>query len=240
MNKYLKKINFNTLPNHIAIIMDGNGRWAKKRGLSRSYGHKAGANNLKNIIFECSDLGIKVLSVYAFSTENWKRPKEEVNYLMELPFEFLDQYKNDFDDNEIRIIVSGRKDRIPLKLKDKIDEYENKTRENNGMIFNICFDYGSYDEMLNAINIAHKSIEGEIKKKDIEKHLFTSALPNLDLLIRTSGELRISNFMLWQLSYAELYFTKVLWPDFKKKELHKAIVDYQKRERRFGKEKGNK
>ena len=228
------------IPEHIAIIMDGNGRWAKKRGLSRTVGHKMGTDNLKNIAIACKELGIKALSVYAFSTENWSRPKAEIDYLMGLPKYFEETFKGKFEDNEIRVIFSGRKDRFPSDIQDLIKRVEEKTKDRKSMTLNICFDYGSYTEMLTAVKeISEEYKSGSIKLEDINEdlmknHLYTKELPDLDLLIRTSGELRISNFLLWQLAYSELYFPKVHWPAFNKKELLKAIDNFQKRNRRFG------
>lgn len=228
------------IPKHIAIIMDGNGRWAKKRGMPRTYGHKVGSENLKNIAIECNSLGIKALSVYAFSTENWKRPKAEIDFLMALPSEFEETFKGKFEENDIRVIFSGRKDRFPENVQDLIKRVEEKTKDRKGLILNICFDYGSYTEMLDGIKeISELYKNGDIKLEDINEdlmknHLYTRELPDLDLLIRTSGEERISNFLLWQLAYSELYFPKTPWPAFNKKELLKAIDNFQKRNRRFG------
>jgi undecaprenyl diphosphate synthase len=220
--------------------MDGNGRWAKKRGMPRTYGHQKGSENLKNIALACNELGIKALSVYAFSTENWKRPKAEIDYLMGLPKEFEETFKGKFKEEDIRVIFSGRRDRFPTHVQELIERVEEKTKDRKGLIVNICFDYGSYTEILDAvkeISTAYK--KGEIKLDDINEelmtsHLYTKDLPKLDLLIRTSGEERISNFLLWQLAYSELYFTKKHWPAFDRKELLKAIDNFQKRNRRFG------
>lgn len=228
------------IPRHIAIIMDGNGRWAKKRGMPRTYGHKKGSENLKNIAIQCNELGIKALSVYAFSTENWKRPKAEIEYLMSLPSEFEETFKGKFKENDIRVMFSGRKDRFPNDVQELIARVEEKTKDRKGLILNICFDYGSYTEIIEAVKeISTDVSNGAVKVDDIDEkmissHLYTKELPDLDLLIRTSGELRISNFLLWQLAYAELYFPSVPWPAFNKKQLLKALDDFQKRNRRFG------
>lgn len=235
-----KRVLNNKIPSHIAIILDGNGRWAKKRGLPRTYGHKVGSENLNKTAINCSKLGIKVLSVYAFSTENWSRPKDEVDYLMKLPLEFEKTYKGNFKENDIKVIFSGRRDRFSKENIELLNKIEEKTKDRQGLILNICFDYGSYTEILTAtkeISLLYK--ENKIKLEDIdeklfENHLYTKDLPKLDLLIRTSGELRISNFLLWQLAYSELYFTKKLWPDFNNKELLKAIDNYQRRNRTYG------
>ncbi len=228
------------IPNHLAIIMDGNGRWAKKRGLSRTMGHKKGSENLKDIAIYANKLGIKALSVYAFSTENWKRPKAEIDYLMKLPAEFRETFKGKFKENDIRVIFSGRRDRFPKDVQELIIEVEESTKDRIGMILNICFDYGSYTEILDAVKEISKDYKkGKIKLDDISEelmtsHLYTKELPKLDLLIRTSGEKRISNFLLWQLAYSELYFAKVHWPAFNNKQLLKALNDFQNRNRRFG------
>ena len=204
------------IPRHIAIIMDGNGRWAKKRNMPRTFGHKKGSENLKNIAIECNELGIKALSVYAFSTENWSRPKAEIDYLMNLPSKFEETFKGKFEENDIRVIFSGRKNRFPKNVQDLIKRVEEKTKNRKGLILNICFDYGSYTEILDGVKeISELYKNGDIKLEDINEdlmknHLYTKELPDLDLLIRTSGEERISNFLLWQLAYSELYFPKVL------------------------------
>jgi len=234
------KVKSGHIPKHIAIIMDGNGRWAKKRGMPRTFGHQKGSENMRNIAIEANNLGIKVLSVYAFSTENWKRPKEEVDFLMELPKQFEEQFKGSFEKHDIRVMFSGRRDRFKKDVIELIKRVEEKTKDRKGLILNICFDYGSYTEILDGVKkIAAEYKSGMIQLEDIDKemmsnHLYTSELPALDLLIRTSGEQRISNFLLWQLAYSELYFTKVHWPAFNKKVLLKAIADYQGRNRRFG------
>jgi undecaprenyl diphosphate synthase len=228
------------IPKHIAIIMDGNGRWAKKRAMPRTYGHKKGSENLKDIAIECKKLGIKALSVYAFSTENWKRPQAEIDFLMSLPGEFEEGFKGEFEKEDIRVIFSGRKDRFPKSVQELIIRVQEKTKDRKGLTLNICFDYGSYTEILDGVKeIAKEYKDGVISLDDINEQLmnsklYTKDLPPLDLLIRTSGELRISNFLLWQLAYSELYFAKVHWPAFNKKELLKALDDFQKRNRRFG------
>lgn len=235
-----KRVLSKPIPRHIAIILDGNGRWAKKRGLPRTLGHKKGTENLKDIALECQKLGIKALSVYAFSTENWKRPKAEIDYLMQLPNAFEEEYKGNFKEHDIRVIFSGRRDRFNEKVTELIKRVEEKTKERKGMILNICFDYGSQTEILEAVKeISKKYKKGDIKLDDIDaslmdEHLYTKELPPLDLLIRTSGEQRISNYLLWQLAYSELYFPKVPWPAFNRKELLKAMDSFQKRNRRFG------
>lgn len=228
------------IPEHIAIIMDGNGRWAKKRKMPRTYGHKKGSENLKNMALSCNDLGIKALSVYAFSTENWKRPKAEIDYLMALPKEFEETFKGQFEEHDIKIMFSGRRDRFPEDVIELMNRVEEKTKDRQGLILNICFDYGSHTEILEAVKeISEEYKAGKVTLDDIDvhlmnQHLYTKDLPHLDLLIRTSGEQRISNYLLWQLAYSELYFATVHWPAFTEKQLLKAIDDFQSRNRRFG------
>lgn len=227
------------IPNHVGIIVDGNGRWAQQRGLSRSAGHKSGAKNLKSIVRYVFSKKIKVLSIYVFSTENFKRSNEEVNYLMNL---FVQSFKNDFaqlKDENVKIVFSGRKEPLPKKVLKIMDEITKDTINNNEFILNICINYGSQTEIIDAVKkinqdlLDNKIIIEEINDELFSKYLYND-LPPLDFLIRTSGELRLSNFMLWQSSYAELYFPKVLFPDFNNFEFDKALMDYSKRERRFG------
>ncbi len=228
------------LPKHVAIILDGNGRWAKRRGQPRTYGHRHGALNLRRIAFEAHDLGIEVLSVYAFSTENWKRPQEEIDFLMQLPHNLREDFKDRFKHDEIRVVFSGRRDRVGKKNKELMAELEEKTKDREGLIVNVCLDYGGRHEIIEAAkSLAMAVQEGTRKPQDIdeaaiEEELYTHPLPPVDLLIRTSGELRISNFLLWQSAYAEFYFTKVHWPAFSVRRFHKAILSYQKRDRKFG------
>ena len=228
------------IPKHIAIIMDGNGRWAKRRQMPRTYGHKKGSENLKNIAIECNKLGVEALSVYAFSTENWNRPKEEVDYLMKLPAEFEETFKGQFEEEDIRVMFSGRRDRFNQEVLDLMNRVEEKTKKRKGLILNICFDYGGQYEIKEATKKVAALVKMEalavkdITEKTIEEHLFTKDLPPLDLMIRTSGEERISNFLLWQIAYAEFIFTKTFWPAFNERALHKAIMKFQKRTRRFG------
>ena len=228
------------LPQHIAIILDGNGRWAKKRGLPRTAGHQEGAMNVREITKLCANIGIKALTVYAFSTENWKRPDEEVKFLMKLPIRFFDEFAPELVENNIRLNVIGNIDELPKDLQQKILEITNLTKDNTKMTLTIALNYGSQDEIKQAIkSIATDVKNGDLEVEDInetviENYLMTSDLPPLDLMIRTSGELRISNYLLWQLAYAELYFTSIAWPDFKEEQLYEALLDYQKRNRRFG------
>ena len=227
------------IPNHVAIIMDGNGRWAQKRGLKRTKGHQMGAKVLKKISEYVYDKKIKVLSVFAFSTENWKRDKEEVNYLMDL---FIKVFKDNFKsikEKGVKIVFSGLKTKLNDKVLKEMKRMTEETKNNKNGVFNICLNYGGQDEIVEATKkIVSDVKEGKIKIDDINKDMYNrylfNDLPPIDLMIRTSGEYRISNFMLWQMAYAELYFTDVLWPDFDEKELDKAIDSFNKRDRRFG------
>lgn len=221
-------MNEKNIPHHVAIILDGNGRWAKKRGQPRSFGHYMGGRNLFSAARHAKNMGIKKLSVYAFSTENWKRPEDEVNYLMTKPIELYHENKHRMHEIDYKIIFSGRKDRFSKELLQVMKEIEDLTKTNDGFTLNVCIDYGSYDEILTAIN----QLEKPVTKDSFEEKLMVKE--PVDLLIRTSGEMRISNFLLWQIAYAEFYFTKVHWPSFNKKQLEKAIKSYQKRNRRFG------
>lgn len=227
------------VPSHVAIIMDGNGRWAKNRGLKRTNGHKKGAEALKKISEYVYDKHIKILSVFAFSTENWKRDKEEVDYLMNL---FIKAFKENFEvvkKKNVKVIFSGVKEKLSDKVIKQMDKMMEDTKDNKNGIFNICLNYGGQDEIVEATKkISKEVVNGNIDIKDINKDMFNkhlfNDLPPIDLLIRTSGEYRISNFMLWQMAYAELYFTDTLWPDFDEKEFDKALDSYNKRDRRFG------
>lgn len=224
------------LPKHIGIIADGNGRWAKKRGFNRSVGHKFGYENLKKQIDYMYELGIKNLSIFCFSKENWGRPKKEVDYLMDLYTQVLDEYENKYLDKDIRIIFSGDVDdeRMPKGSNEKAKKLMDKTKSKKGFILNLCINYGGRQEILKAVNEIIVAGEKNIDTEKFEKHLYTSELLPLDLVVRTSGENRTSNFMPWQSVYSEWYFTKTPWPCFNKKELVKAICAYMKRDRRFG------
>ncbi len=228
------------VPAHIAIILDGNGRWAKKRFMPRTYGHRKGAFNIRTIARFANQIGVKYLTMYCFSTENWKRPEDEVNYLMTKPVRYIKRYYDDLIKSSIRITFIGRRDRIPSDLLNILTDLENKTRDHTGLVLTLCIDYGSFDELTTAIkNIASEVQDKKLEISDINEqcimsHLFTKDYPAVDLMIRTSGELRLSNYLLLQSAYAELYFTDVLWPDFDEKELLKAIENYQSRNRRFG------
>ena len=235
-------INMQALPEHVAIIMDGNRRWAKKNNLSTPQGYKEGAENLKRIAKFANKIGIKHLTVYAFSTENWKRSQEEVGAIMKLLKFYLLDFFNWSDEN-IKINVLGRIAELPKDLKDQIHKIEEKTKNNTGLVLNICFNYGGRDEIVTATkNIAQKVLDGELKIEDINEKLFSNYLytanqPDPDLLIRTSGEERISNFLPWQISYSEFVFTDKFWPEYNEQEFLNSIQIYQKRTRRFG---GNK
>ena len=235
-------INMQALPEHVAIIMDGNRRWAKKNNLNTPQGHKEGAENLKRIAKFANKIGIKYLTVYAFSTENWKRSQEEVGAIMKLLKFYLLDFFNWSDEN-IKINVLGKIAELPKDLKDQIHKIEEKTKNNTGLVLNICFNYGGRDEIVTATkNIAQKVLDGELKIEDINEKLFSNYLytanqPDPDLLIRTSGEERISNFLPWQISYSEFVFTDKFWPEYDEQEFLNSIQIYQKRTRRFG---GNK
>lgn len=229
------------IPKHVAIIMDGNGRWAQERGLTRSAGHRAGIDRVKEVIKAASELGIKAVTLFAFSAENWSRPGKEVNLLMRALNNFLERQIDELDKNNIRLMVIGRESPMPQYLLAKIKKAQDKTKDNTGLIFVLALNYGSRQEIVDgAKKFTNAVIKGEANLEDLDtqnfgSYLYTAGLPDPDLLIRTSGEMRISNFLLWQLSYAELYFPKKYWPDFGKEGLEKAIDIYQKRERRFGK-----
>ena len=231
----------NKLPKHIAIIMDGNGRWANLQGKSRVKGHQQGARTVRDIVEEAKNKGIKYLTLYAFSKDNWSRPKEEVNILMKLLVTSLKKEYNRLINNNIRLQSIGEVNDLPTPVKDELNYVIIKTKNNTGMVLTLAINYGGKEELTEAMKTIAFKVKNSIispEKVDqstINQHLYTRDLPAVDLLIRTSGEERISNFLLWHIAYAELYFTDTLWPDFKKEDLHKAIVDYAKRERRFGK-----
>lgn len=233
-------INSNTLPKHVAIIMDGNGRWAAKRGLPRVFGHRAGVESLKKIVRTASDIGLNTLTVYGFSTENWKRPAEEVGLLMNLFSTYLDSNIDELDENNVQLRFIGRIDELSQDLYQKFAQAQERTAANGGLIFNAAINYGGRAEIVRAFHLlAEKVAAGatelyNINESTIQQHLYTADLPDVDLLIRPSGDLRISNFLLWQAAYAELWFTDVHWPDFSSAHLLQAIQDFQQRERRFG------
>ena len=236
-----ENINLNKLPGHIAIIMDGNGRWAKEKGKDRLFGHFSGVESVRNIVEGCAELGVKYLTLYAFSTENWDRPKDEVTGLMELLVQTIKKETETLNKNNIKLFVIGNTDLLPDSANRELNEACEETQSNTGMSLIMALSYSSRWEISNAVKqIAFEVKSGnlgpeEITNETFEKHLCTAGFPDPELMIRTSGEYRISNFLLYQLAYAELYFTDTLWPDFKKENLYEAIIDYQNRERRFGK-----
>lgn len=236
----MEEIDKQNLPKHIAIIMDGNRRWAKNNGLTTKEGHKAGSKNLERIAVFCNELGIKYLTVYAFSTENWKRTKEEVSALMFILKANLDSMLRKMDLKNIKIRVIGEKEHIPTDIQEKIDKLVEKTKNNTGLVLNIAFNYGGRAEIVHVCKlIAEKVKNGEIDVENINEELisnniYTAGQPDPDLMIRTSKELRTSNFLPWQLTYSEFYFPEKHWPEFTEEELIKAIKEYQKRNRRFG------
>jgi undecaprenyl diphosphate synthase len=234
-------INKDNLPKHLAIIMDGNGRWAKQKGLLRGLGHKNGTKSVRKTVETCAKLGIENLTLFAFSTENWNRPKLEIELLMDLLITSLKNELKTLQENNIKLNSIGNLDLLPKSAQKKLQEVIENTKGNSRMVLTLALSYGSREELINAVkNISNKvknniiSIDN-IDESIINQHLYTRDLPEVDLLIRTSGEHRISNFLLWQIAYSELYFTDVLWPDFKENDLYEAIISYQKRERRFGK-----
>jgi undecaprenyl diphosphate synthase len=227
-------------PRHIAVIMDGNGRWAKKRSMPRIHGHQIGMDSVRAVISTCANEGIEYLSLYAFSTENWLRPEKEVRALMMLLKTFIKKELNNLHRANIRVHTMGEIERLPGDIYELVQKVLEKTRNNTGMILNIAWSYGAREEIVRAVRaIAEKTARGEldpaaIDERCVAQHLYTADIPDPDLLIRTSGEMRISNFLLWQIAYTELYVTDVLWPDFREEETLRAIAEYQTRKRRFG------
>jgi undecaprenyl diphosphate synthase len=238
---YKEHIDLNRLPNHIAVIMDGNGRWAKKKGALRIFGHQNAVQAVREVTEGCGELGVKYLTLYAFSTENWGRPKEEVEGLMELLVNTVKKEINTLMENQVRLLTIGETSHLPRNCQDNLAWAIEKTRENTGLTLIMALSYSGRWEITQAIRgIADQVKKGtldlaEINEHTIENFLETSGIPDPELLIRTSGELRISNFLLWQIAYTELYITPTLWPDFRKEHLYEAIWSYQQRERRFGK-----
>ncbi len=224
----------NSLPLHIAIIMDGNGRWAAARGLPRSAGHREGAQAVRRTLEAARDMGIKYLTLYAFSTENWTRPKEEINTLMQLLERTLDEYQKSAQKADYRVLVSGERERLPAGILAKMDELVRSTASNKGLTVHLALNYGARQEIVHAVNQILKEGLAEVTPQDISRRLYQPEIPEPDLIIRTSGEQRLSNFLLWQAAYSEFYFTPVLWPDFNKEELQKAVDAYRARKRRFG------
>ena len=228
------------MPRHIAIIMDGNGRWAKSKGLPRALGHRAGVESLRDIVTMAVNLELGVLTAYAFSTENWKRPSDEVGLLMKLFSEYLDSEINELHRKNVQIRFIGKVEDLAVELQEKVEKAQTYTKNNTGLVFNLAVNYGGRAEILHSVQLlAEKVAKGEllpqeITEKSIHENLYTADLPDPDLLIRPSGDFRISNFLLWQLAYTEYWFTDIYWPDFKPEHLMEAIADFQKRDRRFG------
>lgn len=237
----VEEIDKERLPRHVAVIMDGNGRWAKNKGLMRVVGHERGSKSVNNIVEASAELGIPYLTLYAFSTENWNRPATEVSTLMKLLVKTLKKEIKTLQENNIRLNAIGCLDDLPKTVKKELLEVMQNTKENSHMVLTLALSYGSRGEIINAVKEISNKVKNNIISADtidesiLNEHLYTQILPDVDLLIRTSGEHRISNFLLWQIAYAELYFTKTLWPDFKKNDYYEALINYQKRERRFGK-----
>lgn len=236
-----EQINMERIPQHVAIIMDGNGRWAKSKGLDRIFGHREGLDSVDKVMEAASDLGVKYITLYAFSTENWNRPEQEVNALMEILSQALKKYIEKISKNNVRLMVVGDKSRLSQLTLSNLSEAEKMTEMNAGLTMILAISYSSRWEIVEAAKRIASEVKAgslnvdQIDEKVFSDHLATAGIPDPDLLIRTSGELRISYFLMWQLSYSELYFTPVSWPEFKKEQFFEAIIDYQKRERRFGK-----
>lgn len=239
-NKLLESVRRSPVPEHIAIIMDGNGRWARKRGLPRMAGHRAGMDAIKRCLEGLKHLKVSYLTLYAFSTENWRRPKAEVDFLMNLPVQFVGRELNTLMKNNVKLGVIGDSARLPDHTREAIAEGIEKTKNNTGMELNFALNYGAREEIIRAVRmLSHKCKDGQldpeqIRAEDLEDHLYTQGIPHPDLVIRTSGEVRISNFLLWQLAYSELSFLDILWPDFNEHCLYTAIKQFQQRNRRFG------
>ncbi len=236
----LSQIDIHKIPRHVAIIMDGNGRWARRRRLPRIAGHRAGAQAVHNTVEICSQLGLRVLTLYAFSAENWKRPQREINVLMDLLREYLRRELGEIHKNNIRLQILGRYEQLPQKVQQDLEDGLRLTEKNTGMVLNVALNYGARAELVDAFNAILKGMldsgvrEPEVTEEMIAEHLSTRGLPDPDLLIRTSGEMRVSNFLLWQIAYAEIWVTDTCWPDFTRRHLLQAVIDFQKRERRYG------
>lgn len=241
MPTFKEQVDINRLPAHVAVIMDGNGRWAKERGYNRIFGHQNGVKSVREVTEAAAEIGIKYLTLYAFSTENWERPQSEVDALMELLIDTIEKETPTLNKNNVRLLAIGDFKRLPEKLEDKLQRCVDNTSKNTGLSLVLALSYSARWEITNAIKNIVKDLEtkqltpDEITEKIIPDYLSTKSIPDPDLLIRTSGELRISNFLLWQLAYSELYFTKTQWPEFSKECFYEAICDFQKRQRRFGK-----
>lgn len=239
--KSVETLDPNNIPQHIGIIMDGNGRWAKSKGLPRSAGHRAGAETLKKIVKYCDKIGVKCITAYAFSTENWNRPKAEVDALMDLLYNYLQQVEEQFGGTNVILKVIGDRSALSDRINAAIDHAEEYTSQNTGLILNVALNYGGRAEITDAAKaLAEKIAKGkrtlrDVSEKDLTELMYTRGLPEVDLIIRPSGEYRLSNFLLWQAAYAEFWFSNINWPDFSEKDMYQAILDYQKRNRRFGK-----
>lgn len=243
MNEDESAMGLGNVPNHVAIIMDGNGRWAQAKGLKRTEGHQEGMEAIRRITKSASRNGVKVLTLYAFSTENWKRPPLEVKFLMDLPIKFFDRFVPELIENNVKVTTIGLSSRVPSPTQQAIDKVVEQTKDNTGMILNFAFNYGSRNEMTEAIKLIAKDVkdnklnEQDINEELVEQYLYTKTLApysDVDLLIRTSGEQRLSNFLLWQNAYSEFYFSKLNWPDFDDYTFCKILVEYQQRNRRYG------
>ncbi len=238
---FKEKINLDSLPKHISIIMDGNGRWAKQKGFLRAFGHEEGTKAVRDVVEGAAELGVKNLTLYAFSTENWNRPKLEVDTLMRLLVSSLKKEIKTLLKNNIKLNAIGNLKSLPKKAQKELNEVIEKTKANSRMTLTLALSYGSREELIHVVKEISLKVKNEelsteaIDESIINQHLYTQNLPDVDLLIRTSGEQRISNFLLWQIAYAELYFSNILWPDFRREDLYEAIYNYQTRERRFGK-----
>ena len=233
----VNQLDLSRLPRHVAVIMDGNGRWAKKKNLPRIEGHRAGSKSVREIVETSARLGIKFLSLYAFSKENWKRPKKEVSTLWRLLENYLKKEDKVLVENQFRLRVIGERDAIPVSVRKELERVEELTKDFNRLTIILALNYGGRDEIVDAVKRIARDKDCDVESLDEEKfarYLYTNNIPDPDLLVRTSGELRVSNFLLWQIAYSEIWITPVFWPDFRKKQLLQALVEYQKRERRFG------
>ncbi len=241
----LSQIDFTRLPRHIAVIMDGNGRWARRRRLPRIAGHRAGAHAVRDTVEVCSHLGVTALSLYAFSTENWKRPQTEIDTLMALLREYIRKELAEIHRNNIRLQILGRYEQLPREVRQDLEDALRQTAPNTGMVLNVALNYSARSELVDAFNAILTEIRENrvsarpVTEQMVSEHLYTRGLPDPDLLIRTSGEMRVSNFLLWQIAYAEIWVTETCWPDFTRRHLLQAIIDFQKRERRYGGLGGN-
>ncbi len=240
VERLINEVDRKKLPRHIAIIMDGNGRWALRRGMSRSYGHRAGVESLRDIVKVCSELKVKILTVYAFSTENWKRPREEVDILMDLLVEYFNREIEELNKNRVRVSPIGRLHELPPATLEALKMGAERTRGNDGLILNVAFNYGGRQEIVDTVRavvadvLSGKLSAADIEERAISERLYTAGQPDPDLLIRPAGDFRISNFLLWQLAYTEFWISPVMWPDFRRIDLINAILEFQRRERRFG------